>query len=184
MIVFLFGAHIAGLNVSAKASAGKKLESGWIREKRSGFFQFDRPRTLNLTYTKRKTPINLNGKDKILQVHEYKQNDILIAGGVITNVPFADLFRAQCGNQIYEETIIRSEKISRPSKGYLRESALRGKNSLLLVLDGGKDSYSFLFSWPSNQDGAEKRREEITRFEIQKIVDSIQIVGARMDAGD
>ena len=149
----------------------------------SGAFEFQVPRKLELVYSKKQTPLMFYGRQMTLEFHEYKSNDFLIGFTEIPGVPLADLFRAHCGNERSDWHLIRSEKITRPRNGYLRESIFQGRYSLMMFLDGGRSSYTFVISWPKEDNNIPSKPDTLSRKEIEEIGRSLKVKSTRKDAG-
>ncbi|AFM14135.1 hypothetical protein Turpa_3498 [Turneriella parva DSM 21527] len=171
------------LRSEAKDSGASKKSASLRIANESGAFEFQVPRKLELVYSKKQTPLMFYGRKMTLEFHEYKSNDFLIGFTEIPGVPLADLFRAHCGNERSDRYVIRSEKITKPRNGYLRESIFQGRHSLMMFLDGGRSSYTFVISWPKEDNNIPSKPDTLSRNEIEEIGRSLKVKSTRKDAG-
>ena len=170
-----FGVAIAHNALHAKA------KSKWYWERRAPIIKFRVPTGLKLKFTTRNEPLGKYPGMGAMDFYEFQNKEIRITFAVSRNMKFKDLYRAKCGNDMFETTLISSAKISKPKPGFFQERKFEGRHSMQLIMDGGADSYFFLVSWP--MQGETDGSLSVSRDDFKQLVDSLQLVKARKDAG-
>lgn len=173
--------HFQARNIPIKSFVTQR--KGWRTERRAELVEFRVPKSLKLTYNKRTTDADWLGKNAKMEFHEFKSGKIMIAFVINHNVELEKLERGTCGNDSTQYTLIGAHKISTPRSGSFRESRVADQHSMMLLLQGGKNSYVFYISWPFHQEKRKRMAGQISRDDFKEILESLSFVSARTDAG-